>query len=302
MYNLIGSLMDYNSSYIFLRVVQAGSFSKAARQIEMPLSTVSAKVAQLEKHLGLTLLKRTTRKLSLTAEGEIYYNHAQKAFNELTQAELLTKETLQSLQGRIRLTAPVEIGMSTLTDVLADFLKIHTQVQIEVILTDRLVDLIDEKIDLALRIGSLKDSSLKSKKIGFSNQKLFATPEYLKKHSTIKAPADLKNHDCLIFTNSSRHEWILENGESKQKIPVRGPYSANNLIALHRMAIQSKGIALLPDFLCFEDLKEKRLVRVLDSWSTQKYPLNLIYPAQNYLSKNTRALIDFLSKELVHIF
>lgn len=294
--------MDYNSSYIFLRVAQNGSFSKTARQMNLPLSTVSAKVAQLEKYLGLTLLKRTTRKLSLTPVGEIYYRQAQKAFDELIQAERLTKETQMTLQGRIKLTAPVEIGTSHLTDVLATFTKLHPQIHIELLLTDRLVDLVGENIDLAIRIGSLKDSTLKSKRLGSTNQKIYASPEYLKDHAQIKAPKDLEQHSCLIFTNSSKEEWILESDMGKEKVHVQGTFSANNLMAIHRMALHAQGLALLPEFLCFEDLKSKKLIPVLPAWSTQKYPVHLIYANQNYITKSLRALIEHLTQELKYIF
>lgn len=294
--------MDYNSSYIFLQVAQNGSFSKTARQMNLPLSTVSAKVAQLEKYLGLTLLKRTTRKLSLTSVGEVYYRQAQKAFDELIQAERLTKETQMNLQGRIKLTAPVEIGTSHLTDVLATFIKLHPQIHVELLLTDRLVDLVGENIDLAIRIGSLKDSTLKSKRLGSTNQKVYASPEYLKAHTPIKNPKDLAQHSCLIFTNSSKEEWLLENESGKEKIRVQGTYSANNLMAIHRMALNGQGLALLPEFLCFEDLKNKKLIPVLPDWSTQKFPVHVVYPNQNYIAKNLRALIEHLTQELTYIF
>lgn len=294
--------MDYNSSYIFLRVAQNGSFSKTARQMNLPLSTVSAKVAQLEKYLGLTLLKRTTRKLSLTPVGEIYYRQAQKAFDELIQAERLTKETQMTLQGRIKLTAPVEIGTSHLTDVLATFIKRHPQIHIELLLTDRLVDLVGENIDLAIRIGSLKDSTLKSKRLGFTNQKVYASPEYLKAHAQIKVPKDLSQHSCLIFTNSSKEEWILESDLGREKVQVQGAYSANNLMAIHRMALHGQGLALLPEFLCFEDLKSKKLIPVLPDWSTQKSPVHVVYANQNYITKSLRAVIEHLTQELTYIF
>lgn len=250
----------------------------------------------------MTLLKRTTRKLNLTPLGEVYFKQVQKAFLELKKAEDITKETHSHLQGKIKLTAPVEIGMSQLSDVLAKFLKIHPQLQVEVVLTDRVVDLVGEDIDLALRIGSLKDSSLKSKKIGYSYQKLYSSPEYLKLHSAIKSPQDLSFHDCLIFTNNKRTEWSLEKGPQKQSVQVQGSFSANNLIAIHRMTVNAKGVALLPEFLCSQDVEKGLLIPILNEWRTQKYPIHLVYPNQNYLSKNTRALIDHLASELKEIF
>ncbi|MGE0764285.1 MAG: LysR substrate-binding domain-containing protein [Bdellovibrionales bacterium] len=294
--------MDLNAALVFVKVIQAGSFSQAAKQLDMPISTVSAKVAALEKRLGVSLLKRTTRKLHLTDSGVAYFEHAVKAVSELQQAEVATALGQEEVQGKVKITAPVEMGMSTLTEVLAEFLKKHPKIKVELLLTDRLVDLIGEGVDLAIRMGQLKDSSLISKKIGTAGFQLYAAPAYLKKAAPLKRPQDLEAHHCLIFSILTTDYWFLRRGETVQKIKVQGPFAANNLIAIHRMAVEGYGVALLPSFLCQEDVEKNRLVHVLDSWSTDKNPVHLVYPQQKYLPKSTRAILDFLSVNLQSIF
>lgn len=294
--------MDLNGALVFVRVVQAGSFSQAAKQLRMPISTVSAKVAALEKHLGVSLMRRTTRQLHLTESGDAYFRHAVKAVAELQEAEALTTQSQGEIQGRIKITAPVEMGMTSLADVAADFVKKNPKLRIDLLLTDRLVDLVADGVDLAVRIGELKDSSLMSKKIGQVGMQAFASSAYLKKAAPIKRPQDLSHHPCLIFSNQNEIEWTFYRGENVQKVRVNGPFSANNLIAVHRVALQNLGVALLPTFLCQEDVEKKKLVRVLEGWTSGNNPVHLVYPQQKFLPKSTRAVLDFLTAHLDHVF
>ncbi|MDX9730172.1 MAG: LysR family transcriptional regulator [Bdellovibrionales bacterium] len=293
---------DINAAHVFVRVVQAGSFSGAAKNLDMPISTVSAKVKTLEKQLGVSLLQRSTRKLNLTEMGAVYYQHAARAILDLEQAEALTQEAQAAIQGRVRMTAPVEIGTSTLTDVIATFLSKYPKVHVELILTDRVVDIIGERIDIALRMGDLKDSSLVSKRIGHTATNLYASPAYLKKNPAIKRPQDLEKHACLLFTNLKENEWLLERGNQRVRVRVQGPFSANNLVSLHRATLEGQGLALLPHFLCQEDIEKKRLIPILEDWATKRHPVHLVYPAQSFLPKTTRSLIDYISENLHHLF
>lgn len=294
--------MDLNAALVFVRVIQAGSFSKAARQFEMPVSTVSAKVAALEKSLGVSLISRTTRRLRLTEPGEVFFKHAVIAVSELQIAQTLTQESQEGTHGRVRMTAPVEVGMTSLADCVADFMSKFPTVQVELLLTDRIVDLVGEGFDLAIRIGELKDSTLISKKIGTSGTQAYASPSYLKKSSPIKKPSDLNEHSCLIFTNAFNGEWVLEKGQQTQKVAVKTAFAANNLITLHRLTLQNRGVALLPAYLCQEDVEKKRLVPILDGWATRRFPVHLIYPQRSFVPKSTRALIDHLSDTMHDFF
>lgn len=290
--------MDLNAALVFVRVIQAGGFSKAARQMNIPLSTVSARVAALEKSLGISLIQRSTRKLHLTAPGEIFFQHAVRAVNELQLAETQTKETQSQPQGRIRLTTPVELGMTTLVEVLSGFLRRYPKIHVDLLLTDRVVDLIGEGVDLAIRMGELKDSSLVVKRLGQGGFEAFASPKYLKEAPPLRRPQDLEKHACLNFSNLFDREWSLRKGENTQSVKITGPISANNLLSLHRLCVEGHGVCLLPPFLAQADIEKKRLQPVLEGWSTGTSPVNLVYPQQSYLGKSTRALIDHLSENL----
>jgi DNA-binding transcriptional LysR family regulator len=296
--------VDLNAAFVFVRVIQAGSFSRAAKQIEMPVSTVSAKVAALEKSLGVSLIQRTTRRLHLTDSGEVYFQHAVRAVGELQLAKTLTQEAKEGINGKLRVTAPVEVGMSSLAVSVSAFLAKNPAVQVELVLTDRMVDLVGEGIDIGIRIGELKDSTLIAKKIGVSGMKAFASPGYLRKSTPIKKPHDLSAHSCLVFTNVYDGFWTLErtsdrpNPKNSVKVPVRGDFSANNLISIHRLALDGRGVALLPTFLCREDEEKKRLIPVLQDWATKMHPVHIVYPQQSFLPKATRALIDQLTETM----
>lgn len=294
--------MDLNAALVFVRVVQSGSFSKAARQMEMPVSTVSAKVAGLERRLGVTLIRRTTRKLNLTDAGSAYFSRAVNAVAELQQAEALSSLGKDEVQGRVRITAPVEMGSSTLSDVVAQFLKKNLKVSVDLLLTDRVVDLTGEGVDLAIRMGPLKDSTLVSKKIGVANLQVYASPQYLKKSPPLRRPQDLENHACLLFSVLSSGEWELSRGEMVQKVRVGGPFSANNLLAVQRMALNHFGVALLPSYICQEDIEKRKLIRVLEGWASSKSTVHLVHTPLKFMPKSTRAVWDHLSAHLNEVF
>jgi DNA-binding transcriptional LysR family regulator len=268
----------------------------------MPVSTVSSKVATLEKSLGASLIQRTTRRLHLTDSGQIYFKHAVRAIAELQQAQMLTQEAQGAVQGKLKVTAPVEIGMSTLADAVSSFIAKFPDVHVELVLTDRVVDLVGEGVDLGVRMGELKDSTLISKRIGQSGMRAFGSSAYLKKAAPLRKPQDLEHHSCLIFTNVYDGFWTLEKGGTVAKIPVTGVFSANNLIALHRVALEGRGLALLPEYLCQEDVEKKRLIPVLDGWATKRAPIHLVYPQQSFLPKSTRAFVDHLAETLHEVF
>lgn len=294
--------MDFNATFVFVRVIQAGSFSRAAKTMDMPVSTVSAKIASLEKSLGVSLMNRTTRRLHLTEAGEVYFRHAVRAVSELETARTLTQESQEGVQGKVKVTAPVEVGMSSLADCISAFVAQYPLIQVELVLTDRIVDLVGEGIDMAIRIGELKDSTLISKRIGTSGTQAYAAPGYLKKAAPIKKPQDLESHSCLIFTNADQGQWILERGQQIQKLNVKGVFAANNLIALHRLTVDGRGVALLPSFLCQDDIEKKRLTPVLEGWATRRYPVHLVYPQQSFLPKSNRTLIDHIAKSMLNVF
>lgn len=295
--------MDLNSAWVFVRVVQAGSFSAAARYLHMPISTVSAKVAHLEAALGVSLMIRTTRKLQLTEAGSRYFKHAVNACSEIQAAEAATSSEKEAISGLIRLTAPVEMGSTSLTDVISDFLKANPNVQVELLLTDRLVDLVGEGIDVAVRVGEMSDSSLVAKKIGSTELQIYASPTYLKRKGEPKKPQDLATHNCLNFQDSVQGEWELDvGGKGKVRVQVKGTVASNNLISLQRLVLRGTGIALLPRFLCVEDEEKGSLKQILKNCTADYFPVYLVHPHQSFLPRRVRVFMDFVAENLHEFF
>jgi DNA-binding transcriptional LysR family regulator len=251
----------------------------------------------------VTLLLRTTRKLQLTEVGSRYFEHAVNACAEFQAAEAATSDEQGEASGLVRLTAPVEMGSTSLADVISAFIEAHPKVQVEILLTDRIVDLIGEGIDLALRVAHLEDSSFIARKIGTTELQAYASPGYLKKHGEPKRPQDLKTHNCLSFHSSVQGTWELNvEGGDTVKIEVKGSAAANNLIAIHRLALSGRGVALLPWFLCAEDVASGRLKQVLKKCSADRYPVHLVYPRQKFVPKRVRVFLDFVAQNLHEFF
>ena len=283
--------MDLDGIAVFVKVVQAGSFSQAAKLLNMPNSTVSAKVAALEKRLGVTLLQRTTRRLHLTEAGEGYFRRCMTALEELHAAENELAIERGETKGVLRLTAPVELGRSALPPVLDVLMKRHPAIEIDLIITNRLVDLVAENIDVAVRAGPLKDSGLIAKRFVLGQFGLWASPSYLKNNSVPRNPDELKEHDCLRFAPFTGRKLQLTNGRERAQIALAGRITADDFEALRALAVLGWGIALLPSFLCAEEAKERKLVSVLPNWRGDSVSISVVYPAQRFVAPKIRAFI-----------
>ena len=283
--------MDLDGIAVFVKVVQAGSFSQAAKLLNMPNSTVSAKVAALEKRLGVTLLQRTTRRLHLTEPGAGYFRRCLQALEGLQAAESELESERSETKGVLRLTAPVELGRSALPPVLDVLMKRHPAIEIDLIITNRLVDLVAENIDLAVRAGPLKDSALIAKRFVLGQFGLWASPSYLKNNSVPRNPNELKEHDCLRFAPFTGRKLQLTNGRERAQIALAGRITADDFEALRALAVLGWGIALLPSFLCAEEAKERKLVSVLPNWRGDSVTISVVYPAQRFVSPKIRAFI-----------
>lgn len=290
--------MDLNEIWIFTKVVQLGSFSAAAKGLDLPKSTVSTKIRTLEARLGISLLTRTTRQLRVTEAGQAYYERCTRALEGIQSAEAEASQSQSQAQGRIRVTAPVEMGHFQLTSLLERFTVLHPGIQIEMILTDEVIDLVRDGVDLAIRAGTLEDSSLRARKLGDSSFQLFAAPKYLKRAASLKKPEDLKEHHCLLFSiTSSSGEWILRRGSERKKVSVSGPILSNHLIQLKDLAVLGAGVALLPSFLCGEEVRKGSLVRVLTDWYSEKSPVHVVYPAREFTPPKVERFIEYLRNE-----
>lgn len=290
--------MDLNEIMIFIKVVQSGSFSKASEALSLPKSTVSHKVSSLEKRLGMTLIQRTTRKLNITPEGQVYFKHCLQGLTEIQSAETELAAQKGEPQGLLRISAPVDLGNSVMPDLLSRFTRKYPQVRIEVILTERRVDFLAESIDLAIRAGDLKDSSLIAKKIGAVYFVPVASPRYLKNHAAPTHPRELRQHECLHFTSFGNEEWHLVSGKGSLNIPVPSRMTINNLEVVKKLALNGEGIALLPTHLCHAEVRSGALARILPEWRTQITPVHFVYPSQRFVTPKLSAFIELATGSL----
>lgn len=284
--------MELDGIDIFVKVVQAGSFSRAAKQLGMPNSTVSAKVSALEKRLGVSLLQRTTRKLHITQAGEAYFRRCAQALAELQAAEKELETERGEPSGLLRLTAPVEIGHNLLPALVHAFIDKYPKMTVEVMVTNHVLDLVAEGIDLAIRAGDLKDSRLIAKRFVLGQFSLWASPSYLANRPAPRHPKDLAAHQCLEFLPFKNRRIELSNGKEKVAVAPHGRVAADDFETLRSLAVLGNGIAFLPGFLCADEAKQNKLVPVLRQWHGGGSPVSLVYSAQRFVSPKIRAFID----------
>jgi len=289
----MGQLEDIT---VFVRVVDAGGISRAAEQLGLAKSAVSRRLADLETRLGVKLLNRTTRTSSLTEAGQSYYERAIKIIDDVIELNTLTTNSNTALSGTINLAAPLSFGLSHLSKAIDLFIKKNPKLVININFSDRQVDLIEEGLDLAFRIGDLKDSSLIARKISPIKIILCASPEYLKQYGTPKIPGDLKNHRLLHYNVSGKSQWKLEDKQgTSHLVNVSSKLIANNGDFLKDMAIAGHGIVSSPTFISWQAIAIGDLVPVLSDFKLPQVNAYAVYPQTRYLSQRTRELIDFLN-------
>jgi len=276
----------------FARVAESGSFSAAARQLRQSKSLVSRQVADLEANLGVRLIQRTTRSLSLTEAGLAYYDKAQRILAELEEAELAIGQLQANPRGRLRVAAPMSFSILHLAPALPDFLARYPEIDIAIEMNDRVVDLLEEGFDLALRIGRLADSRLLARKLAPMRRVIAASPDYLARFGSPQKPQDLKQHRCLCYSNRGvAEEWRFIG----QSVEVKGRVHANNGDLLREMALNGLGIVDLPIFLVEDDLRSGALMPLLEDFLKQDGGLHAVYPRAPYLAPKVRVFIDFLA-------
>lgn len=277
---------------VFVKVAQLGSFSQAARVLGMPNTTVSSKVAQLEKSLGTTLMQRTTRKLHLTEAGKAYLERCVRALAELEAAESEVSTTTKEVRGVLRVTASVDVGHSLLPRLVDRYLSEHPGVEVDLLVTNRIVDLVGEGVDVAIRAGKLKDSSLIAKKFIDSNFGLFASKKFLKEHGTPTIRTLEKDFPFIRFSPLKTDGIELTNGTQTLVLEPRGPIQTDDLGTVKIMALLGHGIALLPNFVADPELESDELIQVLPDWTMQTGSFSLVYPPQKFVSPKVRAFIN----------
>jgi DNA-binding transcriptional LysR family regulator len=282
-----------NDMALFVEVIKANSFRGAAEAVGLPNSTVSRRIAELERRIGLRLLNRTTRRIELTEGGRLYYERCRRIVDEARLAHEEISDLVDNPSGLIRLSMPIDFGVVYLAPLLAEFAERYPLIQFDLDLTPKRLDLIRDPVDLVIRIGALPDSQLIARPLGTLQRNLFASPSYLARHGVPSSPAELLQHQCLRMLDAP---WILCAAEQKVSLPIQGRYLLNNIGMLRRLALLGQGIAMLVDEMISEDLAQGRLQRVLPSWRAEALPVYAITETRLVPAK-VRVLIDFLSEQ-----
>jgi DNA-binding transcriptional LysR family regulator len=298
--------MDLNHVAVFVRVVELESFTAAADQLGLPKSSVSRTVSRLEEDLGVRLLQRTTRKLHLTDAGHAYFERAKEALRGLEEAASAATDSSTVPRGIVRMTAPNDLGVLNVADILTRFSQKYPLVHVELVLSSRFVDLVAEGFDLALRAGKLLDSTLVARKIGSDSLALFAAPSYLKEHGRPKQLAELARHRCVLFrAKNGKAEWRLHGPDGPETVNVRGPISVDEMAFATQAVAAGMGIGLLPvagTRLGVASRSAAALVRVLPEYSEGGAGLHVVTPSVRFQSAAVTALRDFLIEELVRVW
>ena len=283
----------------FIAVVEAQGFTRAAERLETTAGAVSRRISALEAHLGLRLLNRTTRRFSLTEAGEHYFRDVSAILQALTEAQDRASHLAEAPGGNLRVAGPLSFGVRALAPLLPAFLARYPNLHVTLDLDDRMVDILATGADLALRIGSLTDSSLVARRITEFRRVLCAAPGYLARRGEPQTPADLARHACLHYSNvAPRDEWTLIGPNGPETVVVTGPLCANNGDLLRQAAIAGLGIVALPEFLLGDDLAVGRLVPILTGYGTAPLACSALWPSRQFVPAKVRVFVEFLAETL----
>ncbi|EJM78869.1 LysR family transcriptional regulator [Pseudomonas sp. GM60] len=288
-----------NAMAIFVRVVERGSFSAVAREMQTSQPTISKVLKALETGLGGKLIARSTRQLSLTDEGQRYYNECRQILAAVDAAEHSFQSGRERIAGHLRIGSSVSFGRLQIAPRLGQFLERHPGIEIDLQLSDQNQDLVSEGLDVTFRIGELNDSGLIARHIGTTHRVTVATPAYLKKHGQPHTPAELGGHNCLQFNLlNSQNLWVFEKNNQRHEVRIKGNAQSNNSEAIREMVLGGLGIALSPVWLFSEDLKAGRVTAILQDYTAQSLPMHAVSPANRRQSARVKAFVDYMSQAL----
>ena len=291
--------MDLNDIVVFTKVAETKSFTGAAEQLGLPKSTVSRKLAQLEERLGVRLVQRTTRKLALTEIGEAYYERASRIVADMQAAEQVVTDMQATPRGRLKVTAPIDLSTRYLGAIIAEFIAAHADITVELDATDRVVDLIEDGYDVAVRFGQLPESTLIARKLATFAGLLCASPAYLAKRGTPATVEELDDHDKVLFLPNARSTgWTLINGDQTYELGRPARFSSNNLAAVRDVVLAGGGISVMTEFMVACDIHDGKLVRLLPSWGARAIDVQAVYPARQNLPPRLTLFLDHLAKSL----
>jgi DNA-binding transcriptional LysR family regulator len=282
---------------VFSAVVDAGSFVAAADSLDISKAAVSRYVAELEARLGVRLLHRTTRRLSLTEEGEVFHARCKELLADVEEAEAEVSERSGEAIGVLKVSAPVSFGLLHLAPLWAQFMAAHPRLTLDLTLSDRIVDLVDEGFDVAVRIARLPSSSLVSRRLSSTRLVLCASAQYLRKHGTPKEPADLDAHTVLAYSLLSIGDtWEFEGPDGPVSVKVHPRMHSNSGDTCRAAALRHQGIILQPSFLVGEDLKSGELVEIMPRYRSLELGIYAVYPSRKHVLPKVRLLVDYLAK------
>nr|WP_086940151.1 LysR family transcriptional regulator [Thaumasiovibrio occultus] len=283
----------------FILVVQTGSFSAAARELGTTQATMSKKVAALESQLGVKLMSRTSRELSLTEAGHDYFHRCVSILAELEDAESHVRAQVEQPSGQLRIAAPVVFGRLFLGSVLAEFLDLYPDLKVDLFLSDTHVDLVADRIDVAIRAKQLEDSTLVARHLFNNPMVLIAAPSYFTHSPMPSSPEQLVTHTCILYSLlQSVHLWHFQQGEQRFSVPVSGNCRCDNGDVILQLALSGVGIAQLPLWMVGEFISSGQLIQVLDNFEVKPLPFHAVYPQNRYVPLKVRCFIDFIKDKL----
>jgi DNA-binding transcriptional LysR family regulator len=284
---------------ILVKIVEAGSLSAAAKQLDVPLATVSRRIAELETHLKTRMLSRSSRHLSLTEAGRLYVEACKRVLEQVEEAERAAAGVHKDPKGRLTVTAPIVFGRVHMIPIIADFLNEYPDIDLKLVLADRLLDLLESDVDVALRIGELGDSSLIASRVGTARRVTCASPSYLAAHGRPQIPEDLRNHICVTFDNlASPEAWRFSSPKGDVLVPIRSRLTVTTAEAAVAGAVAGLGLTRLLSYQILEAKRAGRLELVLKDYELPAWPISFVYAGQQLLPKKLRAFLDFAAPRL----
>ena len=283
----------------FVSVVEAGGFSAAARKLGTPLTTLSRKVADLEEYLRVTLLTRTTRKVALTDTGQLFFQRCRQLLDELSDAERLASGEYQAPRGELKISAPLALGRLHLEPIISEFLSVYPDIDVELRLSDQVANVVEDGIDVAVRVGQLPNSSLKALKVGSIRHVICASPAYLSRYGTPSRPSDLGNHQCVTFTGlEGAKEWTFRTGRKVERLAVRSRLAVNTAEASADAATAGVGITRLLCYHVSGMVLDGRLKLILRKFEPPPLPVTLVSADAQLAPQKLKAFMDFVGPRL----
>jgi DNA-binding transcriptional LysR family regulator len=286
-----------DSMRVYVLAVEKGSLSAAALASGISATMAGNHLRTLEKRLGAQLLHRTTRRQHLTAFGDEYYARCKEILRLVAETDALAQNLQLAPAGRLRISAPVTFGTEALMPVLSSYLDRYPDVSVDLVLNDRVVDLLEEGFEAAVRIGPLPDSDLIARPLSPYQLMVCASPAYLARRGTPQKPSDLSGHECVAFSPAALTEWKLTGDEGVCRVPVSGRLQVNNGQALRVAALHGLGIVLQPSFQLAGDVRAGRLVQLFPDYALPSRPMHVVYPPDRYRSPKLRSFVDFLLEQ-----